>query len=98
MKFGTAKTVMMSLLLAAFVIALAGTFLLEEGTGEYTLTTVLAVVLLAAGLLVGALWGRCPSCGKHLFFKLLQWKSCPACRRALDPAGRYRPKTKGPTL
>lgn len=92
MKFSTAKHLTLGLLCGALAIAVGGLLLLEEGTPGYTATAVLSIALMALGMAAGAIWGRCPHCGKHLFLKLLQWKTCPNCRRPLDADGRYRPR------
>ncbi len=98
MKFSTVKYMTLGLLCGGLAIAVAAMLLLEEGTPGYNATAALTVALLAAGVGVGAIWGRCPNCGKHLLLKLLQWKTCPKCGRPLDPNGKYRPKAKGRRL
>lgn len=94
MKLSKAKTTCLGLLLGGLVIGCVGVFFLTEGTSEYTLTAVLMAVLLAAGVAVAAIWGRCPNCGYHLFYKMLKWKECPNCRKKLDMNGRYIKKAR----
>ncbi len=83
MKFETAKYTALGLLLAGLAVGVSGIFLVEEGTPLYTFTLTITVALLCAGIAVGAVWARCPHCGKHLFINMLKWKTCPKCRRAL---------------
>ncbi len=83
MKFETAKYTSLGLLIAGLVIGVTGAFLAEEGTFIYTLVLAVTVALLAAGILVGTIWARCPYCGKRLFINMLKWKSCPKCRHSL---------------
>lgn len=89
MKFSTAKILMLVLLLTALAVTVGALLLLDEGTDEYLMSEIVSLALLASGIAVGAIWGRCPNCGKHLFVKLLQLKACPHCRRPLDPNGKY---------
>lgn len=89
MKFGTAKNTVLGVLLSALVIAAAGMIMLTEGTPEYVASEIVALVLLAAGIAIAVIWGRCPYCGQRLFSQLLKYKTCPRCRRALDPNGKY---------
>ena len=83
MKFKTAKYTVLSLLLAGLAVGVSGVFLVEEGTSLYTFTLTITMVLLCAGIVVGAVWARCPHCGKHLFINMLKWKTCPQCGRGL---------------
>ena len=83
MKFETAKYTTLGLLLGGFVIGVLGPFLCEKGSSMYNFTLVATLALLVAGCLVGAIWARCPYCGKHLFVNMLKHKTCPKCRRAL---------------
>ena len=83
MKLSMAKATTLGLLLAGLAIGLTGQFTLDEGTQMYVVTEVLTLVLLAGGIAVGAIWARCPYCGKSLFMNMLKWKNCPRCNRAL---------------
>ena len=83
MKFKTAKYTVLSLLLAGLAVGVSGVFLVEEGTSLYTYALTITMVLLCAGIVVGAVWARCPHCGKHLFINMLKWKTCPQCGRGL---------------
>ena len=83
MKFSTAKIVMLVLLLAAFSIAAVGTLCMEKNSSLYNLALGGVILLTAAGLSVGAIWSRCPHCGRRLFFKVLKWKKCPKCGHPL---------------
>ena len=94
MKFSTAKAVSMGILLAALAIGVATAFMFEEGSSAYIGSAVLLVILFVVALAVMIIWGRCPYCGRHLFYGLYKWKICPKCRRALDPNGKYVPSGK----
>ena len=94
MKFGTAKAASMGMLLAALTIGVSSIFLFEEGTAAYMGSAVLIVALFIASLFIMIVWGRCPYCGRHLFYGLYKWKTCPKCRRALSAADKYTPPTK----
>ena len=83
MKFSTAKTVMLVLLLAAFSIAAVGTLFIEKDSNIYDIALAGVIILTAAGLSVGAIWSKCPHCGRRLFFKMLKWKKCPICGHTL---------------
>lgn len=83
MKFSTAKKVMLVLLLAAFSIAAVGTLCIEKGSSLYNIALTGVIILTAAGLSVGAIWSKCPHCGRRLFFKMLKWKKCPECGHPL---------------
>ena len=89
MKFGTAKTITVAILLSALVIACLGQFLTDEGSSEYVMSIWGACILLAAGLGVAYIWGRCPKCGKRLFYKLYKWKKCPKCGKVLENDKMY---------
>lgn len=92
MKFETAKNTTLGLLLSGLAIGVLGIFLCEEGSAMYNLTIVATLVLLAGGCLVGAIWARCPYCGKHLFVNMLKHKTCPKCRRALTTPRKIKKK------
>jgi len=47
-----------------------------------------------AAIVIMVVWGRCPNCGKHLFYGLYKWKVCPKCRKKLDPNAKYVPVKK----
>ena len=89
MKFSTAKAASMGMLLAALTIGVSSALIFEEGTAAYTGSAVLIAVLFALALVIMFVWGRCPYCGKRLFYGLYKWKICPKCRRKLDPRGKY---------
>ena len=84
MKLGTAKTVTVAILLAALGVACIGQFLTEEGSSDYMMSLCGALVMLAVGLVVAFIWGRCPNCGHRLFYKFLKWKQCPRCGKKLE--------------
>lgn len=94
MKLYTAKYLSIGLLLAGLVIGCAGVFLLTEGTAAYIATEVLMLALLVIGIVIAAVWGRCPNCGYHLFYKMMKWKECPNCRKKIDERLKYTPKAK----
>ena len=94
MKLGTARIVSLSLLLSALAIAVAASFLTEEGSGAYTGSLILTLLLFAAGLFTALFWGRCPACGKRLFVNFLRLSACPYCRKPLDASGRYGGRKK----
>ena len=94
MKFSTAKYTSVALLIAGLAIGCFGVFALEEGTDAYRFTAIVMLVLFGAGIVVAYFFGRCPNCGRRLFFRLLKWKECPYCRKKLDGNGRYVPKAK----
>lgn len=83
MKLSTAKTFSLGMLLAGLAIGVLGVLTQEEGTSAYLMTEVFTLVCLVVGVAVAAIWGKCPYCGKHLFFQMLKWDYCPKCRRAL---------------
>ena len=89
MKYGTAKTVTVAILLVALAVACMGQFLTEEGSSEYMMSLYGAIGMLGVGLVVAFVWGRCPNCGHRLFYKFLKWKECPKCHKKLDGNGRY---------
>jgi len=95
MKFSSAKAVSMGLLIAAFTIGISALFLFEEGSSAYTGSTIMILALFVAALLVMFIWGRCPYCGKRLFYGLYKWKICPKCRRKIDHNAKYVPAAKG---
>ena len=94
MKFGTAKATSMGILLAALAIGVSSLFVFEEGSAGYVGSAVLLVTLFATGIAIMAIWGRCPYCGKHLFYGLYKWKICPKCRRKLCAGDKYVPSAK----
>ena len=94
MKFGTAKSASMGMLLAALAIGVASALMLEEGSSAYTGSAILLLVLLFASVAIMYIWGRCPYCGKRLFYGLYKWKICPKCRRALRANEKYVPSAK----
>ena len=101
MKFSTAKTVSMALLLSGLAIGVGGKFATTEGTSEYTFTLVLVCVLLVAAILVIAIWSKCPKCGKHLIYQVYKLKKCPKCgaplveKKPKDAATKVsKPQTK----
>lgn len=94
MKFSASKAASMGMLLAALSIGVASALIFEEGTTAYTGSAVLITVLFIAALAIMYIWGRCPYCGKRLFYGLYKWKICPKCRRKLDPNGKYVPSKK----
>ena len=94
MKFSTSKAASMGMLLAALAIGVASALIFEEGTAVYNGSAFLLVVLLVVSVAIMIVWGRCPYCGKRLFYGLYKWKICPKCRRKLDPNGKYSHKNK----
>ncbi|MBQ8217029.1 MAG: hypothetical protein IJZ91_03600 [Oscillospiraceae bacterium] len=91
MKFGTAKAASMGMLLAALAIGVASLFMFEEGSSAYMGSAVLLIILLFSSVAIMIIWGRCPYCGKRLFYSLYKWKNCPKCRKALKPGDKYSP-------
>jgi len=89
MKFSTSKAASMGILLAALAIGVASALMFEKGTAAYTGSVVLLLLMLAAALMIMFIWGRCPYCGKRLFYGLYKWTICPKCRRKLDMNGKY---------
>lgn len=89
MKLGTAKTVALGSLMLGLAIGLFGFFFLEEGSSLYLISEIITAALFAAGIITAAVWGRCPFCGNHLFYKLFKLKVCPRCKRKLENTGRY---------
>lgn len=83
MKFKTAKKVMLVLLLAAFVIAAVGTLFIEQDSSLYDIALAVVIALTVLGLSVGAIWSKCPHCGRRLFLKMMKWKKCPNCGHPL---------------
>ena len=94
MKFGTAKSASLGMLLAALAIGVSSLFMFEEGTAAYNGSAALIIGLFIASLLIMIIWGRCPYCGKHLFYGLYKWKICPKCRRRLSAGDKYTPSGK----
>ena len=89
MKFSSAKAVSMGMLLAGLAIGVASALMFEEGTAAYTGSAVLLISVFVAAIVIMVVWGRCPNCGKHLFYGLYKWKVCPKCRKKLDPNAKY---------
>ena len=94
MKFGAAKSASMGMLLSALVIGVSSIFMFEEGSSAYTGSAILIILLFVASLLIMFIWGRCPYCGKHLFYGLYKWKTCPKCRRELSANDKYTPSNR----
>lgn len=94
MNFGTAKSASMGMLLAALAIGVASALMFEEGTSAYTGSAILLLVLLFTSVAIMYIWGRCPYCGKRLFYGLYKWKICPKCRRTLRANEKYVPSAK----
>lgn len=80
MRFETAKSLTFGLLIAGLAAGAVGAFMLEKGSAAYAGAEIVTMLLLLGGVAVGAIWARCPKCGKHLFFNMLKWKTCPKCR------------------
>ena len=83
------STVLVALLLAGILLVMGAyrlfSWLCSRGLTD-TLTWVLgaaALVLAALGLLLIALGGRCPHCGKILFFLPANANQCPKCHGPL---------------
>lgn len=91
MKFGTAKASSMGILLAALAIGVASALMFEEGSSAYVGSAILIVSLFAVALAIMIIWGRCPYCGRRLFYGLYKWKICPKCRRKLEAGEKYVP-------
>lgn len=89
MKLGTAKAFTLGSLMLGLAVGLFGFFFLEEGSTVYIYAEIVTALLFAAGIIIAVVWGRCPFCGKLLFYKLFKLNICPRCKRRLDSNGKY---------
>lgn len=83
MKFTTAKYVTGALLFIDMALIIASMLLLEKGSSMYNIAFAVIIAVLAVALIIAALWGRCPHCGKRLLSKLYKWEKCPQCGKPL---------------
>ncbi|MBQ9249137.1 MAG: hypothetical protein IJ179_02085 [Oscillospiraceae bacterium] len=79
MKLEVVRIVAVALLVLMLVVAIAGRLIF--GVNEIVGYAVIG--LLALMLAVIAIWGRCPHCGKHLFWGFFKLQECPKCGRSL---------------
>ena len=89
MKLGTTKAFTLGSLMLGLAVGLFGFFFLEEGSAVYIFAEIVTALLFAAGIITAVVWGRCPFCGKPLFYKLFKLNVCPRCKRRLDSKGKY---------
>ena len=83
MKFKTAKYLSGALLFIDMALVIASMLTLEKGSSMYNTALAVIIAVLALALIIAAVWGRCPHCGKRLLSKLYKWESCPHCGKPL---------------
>ena len=72
-------------LTAAAVVLIVSAFLLKnQGSIIQSVLLIAAAAAMVSAVVVIYKFCRCPYCGKHIFFGVMNVKVCPACRRNLS--------------
>ena len=82
MTYKSKKTILISLIAAAFAFAAAG-LAVPDGSMALRICALLAIVCAIAAFIVYNLASKCPHCGTNLYAGVYYLKTCPRCKKSL---------------
>ena len=90
MSFKKAKSVITVLFIVGLFLCVMALITFKPGTQGMLISATAAVVCIVLGMVVCAIWCRCPHCGVQLFRKVLSLKACPSCGRDFETGKKVK--------